>query len=54
MSVYVRYVAVELYTIEEKRFILQMNNLLGGLCDIWFPIPLPKRPLRGVTSEVEL
>jgi len=48
MSSYVRYVAVALYTIEEKRYILQINNLFGGLCDIWFPIRLPKRSLRGV------
>ena len=26
-----------------------MNHLLGDYCDIWFPIRLPKRPLRGVT-----
>ncbi len=26
-----------------------MNHLLGDLCDIWFPMRLPKRPLRGVT-----
>src|SRR5215207_6008863 len=27
----------------------QMNHLPGELCDIWFPLRLPKRPLRGVT-----
>src|SRR5215203_1788017 len=45
MSAYVRWNSTLSSRIDASLY----ESFLGDLCDIWFPIRLPKRPLRGVT-----
>ena len=45
MSAYVRWNSTLSSRIDASLY----ESFLGDFCDIWFPIRLPKRPLRGVT-----